>query len=356
MTSDNSTVEISDPEMLVAAPLVSVYMLAYRHERFIHEAIEGVLAQQCDFPIELIIGEDCSPDRTRDIALAYQERYPQLIRILASEKNVGAYANARRCMLAARGKYVAICEGDDYWTHPAKLATQVALLEAAPDISLVCHSVQLVDQAPRGSPKNGIHRIGYRSRRLSRKEVVLGDGALIPTCSMMVRSDVLRARPSWWESCAIGDYPLALRASQLGDIAYLDRPMGAYRINVEGSWTSSHRNTIERRSEHAESISTMLLGFLSDDHDNLAGAVATVRSKYFFDAIIRSSATAEQRRALFALKTPAMTFADNAVARISLRAGRNFGWVRTIWKIPSARLRHLWNDLAMQKKAGGMCG
>src|SRR5690606_34799591 len=100
--------EISDSDLLADNPLVSVCMLAYGHEDFIDGAIEGVAAQQCNFPIELIIGDDRSPDRTSEIVLDYQKRYPGLVRILTSDKNVGAYANARRCLLATRGKYIAL--------------------------------------------------------------------------------------------------------------------------------------------------------------------------------------------------------------------------------------------------------
>src|SRR5574337_297251 len=137
--TDTETIEISDPAQLPTEPLVSVYMLAYRHERFIAEAIEGVIAQECDFPIELIIGEDCSPDRTREIVLKYQRSYPHLIRVLTSERNVGALSNARRCQLGTRGRIIAICEGDDYWHHPYKLQKQADLMLSSPDM-VVCHT------------------------------------------------------------------------------------------------------------------------------------------------------------------------------------------------------------------------
>ena len=96
-------------------PLVSVVMVTYNHEPYIAQAIEGVVSQETDFPIELIIGEDCSRDRTREIVLDFQRRYPEIIRVLASKKNAGGLPNARRTALAARGRYMAFCEGDDWW-------------------------------------------------------------------------------------------------------------------------------------------------------------------------------------------------------------------------------------------------
>ena len=119
--------------------LLSVVTITYNHEKFITKTIEGVLMQQVNFPIELILAEDCSTDNTRAICRRYAEQYPELIRLITSESNVGAIANEQRAMLAARGKYVAFCEGDDYWTDPLKLQKQVGFLESHPDYSVTFH-------------------------------------------------------------------------------------------------------------------------------------------------------------------------------------------------------------------------
>lgn len=120
-------------------PLLSIITITYNHEPFIVKTIEGVLMQQVNFPIELIIAEDCSTDGTRAICQRYAEEYPELIRLITSESNVGAVANERRAMLAARGKYIAFCEGDDYWIDPLKLQKQVDFLESHPDYSVTFH-------------------------------------------------------------------------------------------------------------------------------------------------------------------------------------------------------------------------
>lgn len=120
-------------------PLLSIVIITYNHESFIAQTIEGVLMQQVNFPIELIIAEDCSTDGTRAICQQYAEQYPDLIRLITSDSNVGAIANERRAMLAARGKYIAFCEGDDYWTDPLKLQKQVGFLESHPDYSVTFH-------------------------------------------------------------------------------------------------------------------------------------------------------------------------------------------------------------------------
>jgi len=129
--------EISDTAVMQKEPLVSVWMTTYNHEPYIARAIEGVLMQKTAFPLELVIGEDCSTDRTREIVLEWQKRRPDVIRVIASDRNVGLFENDRRVNRALRGKYVAFCEGDDYWIHPRKLQMQVDIMEAHPDVGLV---------------------------------------------------------------------------------------------------------------------------------------------------------------------------------------------------------------------------
>lgn len=120
-------------------PLLSIVTITYNHEPFIAKTIEGVLMQQVNFPIEFIIAEDCSTDKTREIVLSYAEKYPDLIKIIISDKNIGSTANERRAMQAAKGKYIAFCEGDDYWIDPLKLQKQVDFLESHLDYSVTFH-------------------------------------------------------------------------------------------------------------------------------------------------------------------------------------------------------------------------
>lgn len=121
-----------DPE-----PLVSVHMITYNHRPYIERSINGVLEQKTDFPIELVIGEDCSTDGTREVVQQYAERHPDVIRTVMRDANVGVKANSRSVYAATRGKYIAYCEGDDYWHDPDKLQIQVDFLEANPDYVMV---------------------------------------------------------------------------------------------------------------------------------------------------------------------------------------------------------------------------
>lgn len=253
------TIEISDKERLPAHPVVSVYMLAYRHEWCIAEAIEGVIAQQCDFPVELIIGEDCSPDNTRAIALDYQRRYPGLIRVLTSEGNVGAHANARRCQIAARGDFVAICEGDDFWHHPRKLQMQVDLMLANPDMTF-CHT-------------DYDHKTRFRTRYSKHKNaptpwLAKGDAYLsllhdwsVITATTMCRRDVLEQfrdskfdNPEW----PFGDLNRSLFASLKGRVGYIDISTATYRKVAGSSSNAGLKNTLKMKVAAEECINMFL--------------------------------------------------------------------------------------------------
>lgn len=121
-------------------------MIAYHAESFIAEAIEGVINQKVDFPIELVIGDDCSKDNTRQICEAYAEKYPDIIRVLPPEVNLGITGNTARTMGQCRGKYIAVCDGDDVWTDPRKLKKQVEFLEQHPDYGMSYSDVETVSE------------------------------------------------------------------------------------------------------------------------------------------------------------------------------------------------------------------
>jgi glycosyltransferase involved in cell wall biosynthesis len=235
MTQAPQATEISNTHALVHDPLVSVYMPAFKHERFIAEAIDGILAQQCGFQFELIIGEDCSPDGTKQIALDYQRRHPSIIRIITADRNVGTHANARRCQRAARGKFIAICEGDDYWHHTKKLQMQIDVMRTDPTIT-VCHTDY--DRLTRHKRHRNYHR-NHPSPWLARGSAYL---ALLHEWSVMSATSVYRAdvfrrfwdtefdNPNW----PFGDRNRLLFASLMGPIGYIDVSTATYR-KVRGS-------------------------------------------------------------------------------------------------------------------------
>jgi len=294
MTEQCDYHEASDPAVLAIRPLVSVHMLAYHHAPFIAAAIQSVADQKTDFPIELIIGEDCSPDRTLEIAMDYQRRYPSLIRVLSSDANVGMHANGDRCLAASRGDYIAICEGDDYWCDPTKLARQMTVFRAHSECALVYHAAAYIDSETGRQTQTS--RQSLFSRMLSIEEVILGDGGLIPTASIMVRTEIARSLPAWCRQAPVGDYPLALWAALRGKIAYLDRIMSVYRTNVPHSWTQRYVPDIASRMQYAGQIEAMFSGFSAETGNRFNAATREMISKYYSDPLVRLPGSREDRR------------------------------------------------------------
>ena len=133
-------------------PMVSVGLMTYNHGEFIGKAIESVLMQEVNFPFELVIAEDCSTDNTREIILEYKEKYPDVIRLLLQDENVGMKQNSNDLRRACWGKYRANLEGDDYWIDPSKLQKQVDFLESNPDFVAIGGDFSCIDDRGRPCP------------------------------------------------------------------------------------------------------------------------------------------------------------------------------------------------------------
>src|ERR1700690_3713915 len=128
-------------------PKVSVAMVTYNHEKYIAQAIESVLMQVANFPVELVIGEDCSTDDTRRLVKQYADQHRNLIRVLLPESNLGAHKNYAAVLSACLGEYIAYLEGDDYWTDATKLVRQVEMMDANPAMSFCFHRVIEFDES-----------------------------------------------------------------------------------------------------------------------------------------------------------------------------------------------------------------
>lgn len=264
--------EVSDPIALPKAPVVSVLMLAYNHSSYLAQAIDGVLAQQAKFPIELLIGEDCSTDDTREIALRYQRQYPHLIRVITADANVGVQRNWQRLMLAARGEFFAHLDGDDYWL-PGKLARQIPFLQQHTDCVAVYTNAVTIDETG--------HRIGlFNDVRDARFDLaaMLRRGNFLNTSSMVFRAS-LRHVLLELESIFI-DYKVHLRLARFGFLAQLPEPLTAYRENSIGSMTSKSNDLV--RSLYWDAIMDVPRELVTDD--DLAHGVAD-----FFKRVISRS-------------------------------------------------------------------
>ncbi len=252
-------VEISDPHSLAEKPVVSVLMLAYNHGPYLAQAIEGVVMQETSFPIELLIGEDCSTDNTREIALNFQRRYPRLVRVITSAANVGAKANSLRLFQASRGEFLAFCEGDDYWTAKDKLHRQLAVFDSRPEVTICAHrSMQLDTASGRIMP---MRRSSERARDYSLADVILGGGGFLATASLVLRRTALCPMDDWFLRCPVGDYPIQIWASSVGVCHSLADVGCVYRRGVPGSWSSSVEGDVDVSWRNTAGIIAMLEEF-----------------------------------------------------------------------------------------------
>jgi glycosyltransferase involved in cell wall biosynthesis len=122
-------------------PLLSIVTVAYNHGKYIARTLDGFIMQKTDFPFQVIVGDDASTDNTADIIREYADKYPDIVKPVLRPKNIGGTSNSLDLYSRAHTKYVAICDGDDYWTDPLKLQKQVDFLEAHPDYSICSHRV-----------------------------------------------------------------------------------------------------------------------------------------------------------------------------------------------------------------------
>lgn len=228
------------------SPFVAVWMVTYNHEAYIAQAIEGVLLQQTDFTVKLFIGDDASTDATAKICKVYQEKYPHRISLLTHPVNIGNVQNAKsvyEACLASGAAYIAMCEGDDYWTDPLKLQKQVNLLNENPQYALCFHEVlQLNEATGEKAPYLSYAKDVYTTHD------ILPMGAFVPTVSIVFRSKVINF-PDWYFRIAFGDILLILMVSVKGDIVLLREKMGVYRKHSMGISTGMQVGKLESALE-----------------------------------------------------------------------------------------------------------
>lgn len=250
--------EVSNPDRLTAAPVVSVHVLTYNHGPYIGKALESIANQQTTFPYEILIGEDCSTDNTQDVCREYQKKYPDKVRLFVSDSNVGARRNNIRLRPHVRGKYLAICEGDDYWCDPLKLQKQVDYLEAHPECALVCTNYDRYFQDT-GRLEQRIlpDEIEICQNHQEQAGEVFTRDVFAVTCSVCLRTQFVR---QLWESDPVlyqstrflmGDFQLFFGLAYRYPIHYLPESTTVYRIIGE---SASHSENPKKRVAFARSM------------------------------------------------------------------------------------------------------
>ena len=237
--------------------MVSICCLAYNHEKYIRKALEGFVNQKTNFKYEILIHDDASTDGTADIIREYQAKYPEIIKPIYQTEN--QHSKKVRVSFTyqyprAKGKYVAWCEGDDYWCSDTKLQEQVDVMERNPDVVFCVHKVSCVNEI--GEPLEGT----YPSQKIGITEGVIKSNEFIEmlmnretsypfqTSSYFVRNEILQMMIKEKPSFAIRDMGYMWYFASCGSTYYIDKEMSCYRRNVPGSW--SVRN---KKLSHEES-------------------------------------------------------------------------------------------------------
>lgn len=231
----------------IDSPLVSICCLTFNHKPYIRECLDDFLSQKTSFAFEIVIGEDFSTDGTREIVFEYAEKYPEIIRVITADYNVGMRANIERCISACRGEYIAFCEGDDYWNDPIKLQMQVDFMESNPEYGM-CYTKCIYY---------------YNSEQKFEKKPWGGEGTLfsdfmkrnyVPTLTTLINKDKLfqyhkeiQPENKNWE---MGDYPMWLWFAYNSKIKFIDIVTGVYRV-LDNS--ASHSTDVEKKIQFVNS-------------------------------------------------------------------------------------------------------
>ena len=233
-------------------PLVSVCMTTYNHERYIAQAIESVLRQQTDFAVEVVVGEDCSTDNTLAICREYEAKYPDRVRVIASERNIGMHANYRRTIEACRGEYVAMCDGDDWFSDPNKLQLQVDKLRAEGAAMCYTRSERRSDHDSIIYPQGVLHTTFEDMLRLNTAE----------NCTTMaLRTKILEyyaevePQTKGWRT---DDLPMWLWFAATQKITAIDRVTAVHRVLAT---SVSHSEQWEKQLDFCYSLDSIMLWF-----------------------------------------------------------------------------------------------
>lgn len=209
---------------------VSVCMITFNHEKFIVQALESILAQQRDFDLEIVIGDDGSKDQTQKILAEYRDKYPAIIKPILRPSNIGAANNFIDTVGKCNGDFIALLEGDDFWSDTGKLQKQVNRMKANHQVALCAHNTSYL--LPDGTTY--LYNRDPKYNKSAETEYLVTDYIIkdfFHTSSILMRRSALPNFPDWYRSVFGGDYFLVLLTTINGSILYLNEVMSVYRIN-----------------------------------------------------------------------------------------------------------------------------
>ena len=217
---------------------VSVSIITYKHENFLAKAVDSVMMQETDFDYELLVGEDNSPDGTREVAKACKEKYPEIVLFLHNRDKGNVFDPGKWNFLNnvkhAKGDYIALLDGDDYWIDPHKLQKQVDFMEANPECTICFTAAEEFVEGSGEPPRPKKPRVIKEKYSL---DDILTDNPFAPATAL-IRKDVLDNLPSWYHDTPAGFWAISVLSAQKGFIGFIDEPTAVYRIH-EGGMSSA---------------------------------------------------------------------------------------------------------------------
>lgn len=233
--------------------MVSINCITYNHENYIREALDSFLMQKTNFNYEILIHDDASTDNTAEIILEYERKYPNIVKPIIQKENQQSQGikkvSHRFNHTRAKGKYIAFCEGDDYWIDDNKLQKQVDYMESNPNCTFCFHNAYVLQNEKKSSSSRLVipwlseNRKFYYGKSINYFSGELQLLGFIPTASFMFPRYVLDNPPEWFFEAPVGDNPIKLIASSFGYAHYINEPMCIYRFNVPNSATTKWRNS-----------------------------------------------------------------------------------------------------------------
>lgn len=265
---------------------VSIVCNAYNHESYIRDALEGFVMQKTSFPFEVLIHDDASTDKTADIIRQYEKKYPELIKPIYETENQYSKKDGSLSRIQygrVRGKYIALCEGDDYWTDPHKLQKQFDVMEKHPEIDICATAAETETNGKitgKCAPSN-VDTI------FNVEEVINGGGGFVATASLMCRAEI-RKNPYPFLQMMPLDYFMQIAGALRGGMLFLSEPMCVYRVATPGSWTVSMQKSIEEQNDHKERVNRSLQCLDKDTNGKYHDVINQTIKEQNFQGFIRN--------------------------------------------------------------------
>ncbi|OFW87459.1 MAG: hypothetical protein A3B66_04475 [Alphaproteobacteria bacterium RIFCSPHIGHO2_02_FULL_46_13] len=239
-------------------PKLSIVCVTYNHEKYIRAALDSFLSQKTNFAFEILIGDDASTDSTPDIIREYAEKYPDIIKPVLRQKNVGPGANSIDLYNRVKTEYMAICDGDDYWTSPHKLQMQVDFLDNNKDYNICFHPVEcFFENLPKSKhtffPNKLTHPQVFAKPTLTLKDIAQGN--FIQSSSVVYRWKFAAGLPAWYGTQIMpGDWCIMLLHADTGHIKLINECMAVYRRHASGIWWKISASPIEYYNKYGLDI------------------------------------------------------------------------------------------------------